>query len=97
MALSAPPLQFNASGFGRDDFLYFMADAAAETVQYGYQATLCKYLDSGTGTPMQVGTRFLLFLCEQLTWNRTALRAVRDGLLQSRLSGNTSGAVQQRA
>lgn len=26
------------------DFLYFMADAAAETVQYGYQATLCKYL-----------------------------------------------------
>jgi hypothetical protein len=28
------------------DFLYFMADASAETVQYGYQSTLCNYMNN---------------------------------------------------
>lgn len=37
---------FNASGFNNLDFLYYMADSAAETVQYGYQSTLCQYLSN---------------------------------------------------
>lgn len=52
--------RFNASGFVELDFLYFMADAAAETVQYGYQATLCKYMVGGTGTAMERYARFIM-------------------------------------
>lgn len=40
---------FNTTGFHVLDFLYYIADAAAETVQYGYQDTLCHYLKGSNG------------------------------------------------
>ena len=46
VALNPSPTKamFNASYFLDSDFLYYAADAVAETVQYGYQDKLCSFL-----------------------------------------------------
>jgi hypothetical protein len=54
--------KFNASGFDTGDFLYFVADAAAETVQYGYQDTLCQYL--AASSPASLVDRYAEFVTE---------------------------------
>ena len=51
---------FGAESLTNDlDFLYYVADASAETVQYGYQSTLCSFLNDENKTLIQRYQEFL--------------------------------------
>ncbi len=81
--------KFIASGFDEGDFLYFIADAAAETVQYGYQDTLCDYLSARQ--PASLADKFAKFVTEFYIvqfLQGDVLSYSRDHVAQPRASAN---------